>query len=427
MDNLLKAEPQAVDTAQARTMRTVSLAGVEAMPVIPKIKKERQGWLKFGEKNDFPTRLMELIGGSPVQSSIIRSAVTYTVGKGVCAAEEGKYIGQPNKLNSWTELFRLLATDFKISDAFYFQVIVNKDGASVSLFHHDWTEVRVGRLNDDGTPASFRISKDWAKTTGKNKPLELDVWPGSVDAAEKGKAYMYYYWGYQPGMSYYSLPDYYPANRYIKADGSLAEFYDNSIENGFIVSTVVTMPINPPEEQKKQYEREFTDAFTGPKGTTQIVFIWGEGDAPKPAITPFNSTQNADVYNDIEGIIFQKIISANRLASPTLAGVSGSGNLSGNAAEIIDAYVLYNSTVINELRQTLLNILNIFTKINGVGAIAIEDLGIVRQIDGQAAEATTSTADEGGDGEENTAGSTKLRRKSPFLSALKKLNSLLWK
>lgn len=419
MANILKTEEEAPKRA---SLSAVKLGASESLPAIPKIKKDRAGWVKFGEKNDFPAQLMGLIAASPVQSSIIKSAVTYTVGKGARPARPGKYIGQPNPRNNWTELIRLLATDYKTAGAFYFQVVVNKGGSSVSLFHHDWTEIRIGETDEFGTPKTFRISKDWKKTTGSNKPVEIPVWPGSIEAAEKGTAYLYYYWDYVPGMPQYSMPDYYPAHRYIKADGSLSKFYDTSIENGFIVSTVVSMPTNPEQKLKDEYEAQFRDAFEGPAGETSVLFIWGENETVQPKITPFQSTTNADVYNDIEGIIFQKIISANRLTSPTLAGISGSGNLSGNAAEIVDAYVLYNATVINEMRQTILNILNIFTKLNGFGAIAIDDLDIVAQVEGESKEQPTeSTADE------VAPQSARLKRTGRLESKLKKLFAKLWK
>lgn len=408
-----------VESDKSRPVTSIALGAIGGLPAIPKMKIDRQGWVKFGEKNDFPKLLTELVANSPIQSAINDSLVTYVIGKGAKAKIDKKFIGQPNSTTNWTELLEMLATDYAASGSFYFQVILNNDGKSVSLFHQDWTEVRIGEITDTGEPTSFRISKDWTKTSGKNKPLELEVWPGSISAAKTGVPYMFFYWDYRPGLSLYSLPGYYAANKYIKADGALAEFYDTSIQNGFIVSTVVTMGINPPQEQKDEYERGFRDAFTGPAGATSVVFIWGEDKAVLPTITPFQSTTNADVYNDIQGIVFQQIISANRLASPTLAGISGSGNLSGNAAEIIDAYVLYNATVVNKKRQTLLNQINLFTKINKLAEIAIDDLDIIGQINGDTAEQTTSTADE-------SRQPATLKRKGGFESSFKKLISKLW-
>lgn len=111
-----------------------------------------------------------------------------------------------------------------------------------------------------------------------------------------------------------------------------------------------------------------------------MLIVWGEDGAVKPEIEPFTGSANADSYNDIEGIVFQKIISAHRLASPTLAGVSGSGNLSGNASEIVDAFILYNYTVIEQMRRRILDRLNVFTRINGVAPLVVEELEVVTKI-----------------------------------------------
>lgn len=106
----------------------------------------------------------------------------------------------------------------------------------------------------------------------------------------------------------------------------------------------------------------------------------GENQNVLPQITAFDASKNADLYNNIEGIIFQKIISAHRLSSPTLAGVSGSGNLSGNAGEIVSAYILYNYSVIAQLRRKILDHLNKFTRINGLNPLVIEELAVVDKI-----------------------------------------------
>jgi hypothetical protein len=142
------------------------------------------------------------------------------------------------------------------------------------------------------------------------------------------------------------------------------------------------------------------DAFSGAKGASSIVILWGNGSAGevRPKITPFSAAANADIYNNIEGIVFQKMISAHRLTSPTLAGVAGSGNLSGNAAEIIDSYVLFNYTVINQMRRTILDVLNQFQRINGVKDLTIDELDVIPKI----AEASASPADQ-------TANPTKLQ------------------
>lgn len=367
---------------EVQTYAVINLSAADDSPAYPKLALNRAGWVAFGAKNLFPQDIINYNSKSPVNASIIESTVTYICGKGVRDSQPDakKYVGVPNANESWDDLIEKVAKDYKTFGGFYCQVIVNKGSTTVSLFHQDFSQVRIGEITETGKPVTFRISKDWTKTSGKNKPLELPVWPGSVNKAKKGVAYLFYHWDYTPGLNFYCVPGYYPAIEYIKADGTLGQFYNNSIDNGFTPSVVINMPSNPSEEKKAAFQKQMEDAFAGAKGASSIVILWGESDAVKPGITPFNASANADIYNNVEGIVFQKIISAHRLSSPTLAGVSGSGNLSGNAAEIIDAYVLYNYTVIEKLRRKILDKLNVFTKINGTGELFIEDLDVLPKI-----------------------------------------------
>ena len=361
----------------------INLSAADESPAYPTLSFNKSNrWVAFGSKNLFPQEVINYNSKSPVNASIIESTVTYICGKGVrdTEANADKYVGVPNPGETWDDVIEKVAKDYKTFGGFYLQIIVNKKSTTVSLFHQDFSQVRIGEITETGKPVTFRISKDWTKTSGKNKPLELPVWPGSIDKAKRGIAYIFYHWDYTPGLNFYCIPGYYPAIEYIKADGTLGQFYNNSIDNGFTPSVVISMPSNPSEEKKAEFQKQMEEAFAGAKGASSIVIMWGENDEIKPVITPFNASANADIYNNVEGIVFQKIISAHRLSSPTLAGVSGSGNLSGNAAEIIDAYVLYNYTVIEKMRRKILDKLNIFTSINGTAPLFIDDLDVLPKI-----------------------------------------------
>lgn len=394
-------------------VQTVRLSAVEASPAYPNIKPNKSGgWVGYGVKNDFPQFVIGITSKSPVNKSIILSTVTYICGKGVrdTAKTASKFVGAPNVGETWDDVIEKIAQDYKTFGGFYFQIILNNDATTVSLFHEDYSKVRVGEIDEKGEPLTFRISNDWKKTSGKDQPIDLAVWPGSLSTAEKGKAYIFHYWDYEPGLMLYSVPNWYSAIEYVKADCQLGEFYNNSISNGFTPSVVISMPSNPDDVKKAAFQSQMESAFSGAKGASSIVVLWGENDEIKPVITPFNASANADIYNNIEGIIFQKIISAHRLSSPTLAGVSGSGNLSGNAAEIIDAYVLYNYTVVEKMRRKILDKLNIFTKINGTASLEIAELDVLPKI---RETEDTAPAEE--------AQPATLSRKGSFINHLKKL------
>lgn len=360
----------------------VAMSSVKLSPAYPVFKANKSGgWIGFGDKNNFPQHIIDINSKSPANNSIIQSKVTYILGKGIndSRATASTYVGRPNDKDTWDDVTERIAMDYTTFGGMYWQVVVNNGGSTVSIFHEDFSRVRIGAINERGEPQSFRLSNDWSKTSGKNKPIELPVWPG-MEKAIKGVAYLFHYWDYAPGLMLYCVPSWWSAEQYVKADGTLGQFYNNSIDNGFTPSVVISMPNNPEEKKKAAFQSKMERAFSGAKGASSIVVLWGEGKEVKPEITPFQASANADIYNNIESIIFQKIISAHRLSSPTLAGISGSGNLSGNAAEIIDAYILFNYTVIEKMRRKILDNLNIFTAINGTSKLTITELDVLPKI-----------------------------------------------
>lgn len=363
-------------------MVVIKLAAVDASPAFPKMTVNKSGgFVSFGPKNDYPQYIVNLNSKSPVSTAIIESTVTYICGKGVRDSETNaeKFVGVPNPTETWDDLIEKVARDYKTFGGFYLQVIKNKDSSTVSIYHQDYTTVRIGTINEVGDPETWILANDWPKANKAKSVRDIPTWK-SIDDMKAGVAHIFYFWDYAPSLMHYSLPDYYAATEYIKADGTLASFYNNSIDNGFTPSVVVSMPSNPPEPKKAEFQKKMEKAFSGAKGANSIVVLWGENKAVKPEVVPFNASANANVYNEVEKIVFQKIMSANRLSSPTLAGVSGSGNLSGNAQEIVDAYVLYNYTVVNKKRRKILDQLNIFTKINGTAKLEIDELDVLPKI-----------------------------------------------
>lgn len=376
-----QVENKKIATAtRVRSRVKTRMAAVDNSPAFPVMKTSKSSpFVSFGKDNDFIPNLVNLVNKSPVQKAIIASSVTYICGKEIAKVGSG-FMGEPNHLMSWAQILRRCAHDYKQFGGFYLQVIRNENSNTVSIFHQDYTKVRIGDISETGDPETWIIANDWPKADKKKWIEDVETWPGNVSEMTAGKPYLFHYWDYEPGLDHYSLPGYYASLEYVKADGSLAEFYNNSLENGFTPSAVISMPSNPDDDAKETFQKDMEAAFTGTHGANSVVTLWGENDEVRPVITPFSASGNADVYNNVEGIVFQKIMSANRLATPTLAGVSGSGNLSGNAAELVDGYVLYNHTVIAGLRAPIMEVFNMFQDLNGRARMEVQELDVINNI-----------------------------------------------
>lgn len=344
------------------------------IPSYPSFSKNSRGWINYGRDNSLPQHIIELNNQSSVNKSIIDSKVTYICGGGI----EDEYYGQPNSLENWNTFIEKIARDYSTFGGFCFQIIVNENGNSLSLYHTDFSKIRVGEVNEFGNPLNYYLSDDWRRTTGQYSPTQITAY-GTEDL-QKGIPYLYYHKDYEPGLDYYPIPHYYSALNYIEADGLLGKFYRNSINNGFAPSVIITIPSNPSDEAKAKFNKDMTNTFAGTNGANSIVVLYGESQEIKPTVTPFIASGNADLYNNVNDVIFQKIISAHRLSSPTLAGISGSGNLSGNANEIINAFILYNYTVIDKMQRKILDVLNPFVINNGYNKLNIKKMTVIDEI-----------------------------------------------
>lgn len=362
---------------EEKTYTVIKLS--DTVRTYPAFTKNHKGWINYDRDNLLPQRIIELNNESAINQAVIENKVTYICGSGIDGAE---YYGQPNPNDSWDDLIEKVAKDYVSFGGYCFQIILNENGKSMSLYHTDFSKVRIGEVNDFGINLSFYLSNDWRRTAGKYAPVAIKAY-GSEEM-QKGVPYLYYYKDYAPSLDHYPVPQYYSALNYIEADGLLGKFYRNSIHNGFVPSTIITMPSNPSEDQKDQFQMDIERSYAGTNGANSIVVLWGESQEVKPVVTSYTASNNADLYNNVDEIIFQKIISAHRLTSPTLAGLSGSGNLSGNANEIINSFVLYNQTVIHQLRRRILDTLSIFTINNGYKKLELRDLDIVEQISDKA-------------------------------------------
>ena len=220
-------------------------------PTFPNFRKYKN-WINYGDSNDFPQRIINLNNESAVNKAILDNKVTYILGDGIDDSEF--YFGTPNQTDTWDSFIEKITKDYVMFGGFCFQVITNQDGTSFSLYHTDFSKVRCGDFNEFGIILNYYISNDWTKTAGRTAPVGVKAW--GTEQPIKGERYLYYYKDYTAGLDYYPIPSYYSAIDYVEADGLLAKFYRNSINNGFTPSTIITMPANPSDEEKEAFQAD---------------------------------------------------------------------------------------------------------------------------------------------------------------------------
>lgn len=152
-------------------------------------------------------------------------------------------------------------------------------------------------------------------------------------------------------------------------DLEVANFHNNNVRNGFVPSAFLTMPDIGSKEQQNEFVDDLKNTYAGTSNSGNIMVAFGTsnsaGDSEKPVFTPISTSNNADIYANLQNEIKTQIISGHGLNSPTLAGLVGQGGLGGNASEIKTAVEIFQNMIIPKYRDPVMNQLRNILKING--------------------------------------------------------------
>lgn len=348
-------------------------------PYIDKMTR-RDSWVKFDYDNQYPERVLDMVNSSPLQKSILESRKTYILGAGLDKVDENVYT--PNMYESWIDLIEKCVSDYVYLNAFAVQVILNESGNRFSFYHQPVQQVRFANYNDKNFIEKAYLCTDWRKAQKNKNVVEIPMF-GS-ETPKKGKAYLLYFKPDQVGEYYYGIPEYMSAANYIMADAALSQYYNNYIHNNFSANLALRFPTEPTEEKKEELYENLSKSFGGAENAGNILLLFGENGVV-PEINSIESV-NADLYNSVVDIIKLALVSANRLTSPILAGISTSSGFSSKSDEMIAAYTLYKLTVINSERAFLLKGFNKMLEMNGHARVfKFLDFDIRKEFEGQTA------------------------------------------
>lgn len=348
-------------------------------PYIDKMTR-KDSWVKFDYDNQYPERVLDMVNSSPLQKSILESRKTYILGAGLDKVDENVYT--PNMYESWIDLIEKCVSDYVYLNAFAVQVILNESGNRFSFYHQPVQQVRFANYNDKNFIEKAYLCTDWRKAQKNKNVVEIPMF-GS-ETPKKGKAYLLYFKPDQVGEYYYGIPEYMSAANYIMADAALSQYYNNYIHNNFSANLALRFPTEPTEEKKEELYENLRKSFGGAENAGNILLLFGENGVV-PEINSIESV-NADLYNSVVDIIKLALVSANRLTSPILAGISTSSGFSSKSDEMIAAYTLYKLTVINSERAFLLKGFNKMLEMNGHARVfKFLDFDIRKEFEGQTA------------------------------------------
>ena len=323
-------------------------------------EKRGQGYIEFGEKNDYPAYLLALYNKSAKHNAIVRGKVNYIIGNGWATKEEDvraeMFLKQPNPYESLNDLTRKVSIDLEIFGGAYLEIIWSVVGGQIAeMCHIDFTKVRS---NKDNT--QFWYKKDWT-----DRKEEAKVIPAFNTQLRTGSQILYVK-EYRPGLDTYTLPGYMGALNYIESDVEVSRHVLGNAQTGFSASKLITLPNGEPTpDEKRNIERRFTDRFSGSDGK-KFILSFVQDIGKKPIVDDLGASDlSKEDFTTVDNMIQANIFAGHQITSPTLFGIATPGQL-GTRTEIRDSYEVFKNTYVNDKQQFIESVFNQLARINGV-------------------------------------------------------------
>jgi len=369
------ATPQPVEPKGDAGSRISSFAVKAAMAKYesPVAKGKVVGGLAYwGTDNMFPAHNIRHFNESPTNASVISFTSDLIAGRELII--HGLQKGDRLFVGSSPKRFILgTALDYKLHGAFAWLVTWSRDFTKIaSLQHVDASTVRK-KMNEDGTLTGFTIANGW-KSSGKQPegksypvfdPIAVrDAWEAIKNT--EGKTFkdnpeavqLYWYEDYSPGSPTYPNPDYISADRPIEIEIQFFKFHLNGLARGYRPQLAYEIFGNYEEDDEKRIVKQIDNACD-PEGSNVFVHFTKDGGDRTPTLK-VNATDghtHDGKYIETAADAKQAILTAHRLASPTLAGMPGRGKLGGDGLEIVKAFTLYANTVVYTSQVNILDAL----------------------------------------------------------------------
>ena len=324
------------------------------------IKEDKtKEYVKFGEYNDFPNSLIELYNNSSIHNTCVNAIVDGIVGEGLTADPAWVLDVANSTGESWNDLLRKVAVDYKLYGGFSLEIIWNKARTKIAeVYHIDFSWVRAREKNYRGQIPGYYISDEWStkyRFSGYNvnKLPYLPAFNPQRSVEEPKQLYVCN--PYRPGQGYYPLPDYVGALRVIDLDTEIDNFHVNNLKNGLAPSLMITTFTNANEDEREAIERMLQLQYSGTNNAGNLLYMDLDDPANAPQVTPIPQNGADGYYTTINDMVVQKILTAHRITSPMILGIKTEGQLGGRD-EVVEAYLLLVNTVIRPFQQEILQV-----------------------------------------------------------------------
>ena len=323
-------------------------------------EKKGEGYIVFGENNDYPNYLLDLFNKSAKHSALVRNKAKYVIGKG-WTTESGEVSEFANKVGLNT-LGVKVAVDLEMFGGSYVEVIWSAIGRQIAAVNHiEYSRIRT---NKDNT--QFWYKESWTVYSREKKPAEVIP---TFNPSTNEKRQIIFIKEYRPGGMCYPLPGYISALNFIEADIEVSKHVLGNASTGFTPSKLITLPNGEPtKEGKKEITDQFEKRFTGSDGK-KFILSFVTDVARKPIIDDLGaSDMTKEDFTAVDTLIQNNIFAAHEVTSPALFGIAQPGKL-GGSTELKDAYDIFKNTYVNDKQMLIEGVFNMLSSYAGYNEV----------------------------------------------------------
>ena len=323
-------------------------------------EKKGEGYIQYGDRNDYPNYLVELFNKSAKHNAIIRNKVHYITGNGWTGSGEG-FIDSPNRSESLDDLTRKVSLDMELFGGAFMEVIWGIGKVS-EIWHCDYTKFRT---NKDNT--QFWYKEDW-----KDRNEKYEVYPAFNPKNPQGKQILYLK-EYRPNGGVYTLPSYFGALNYIESDIEVSKHVLGNAKTGFSASKLITLPNGEPSpEEQRVVHNKFKNTYTGADGIKYMLAFVNDASR-KPIVDDLGQSDlTKEDFGQVDQLIQTNIFSGHQVTTPSIFGIAVAGQL-GTRTEMRDGYEIFKNTYVNGKQMFLESAFNMLAGYAGYA----EDLKII--------------------------------------------------
>jgi hypothetical protein len=319
-------------------------------------EKKGEGYIQYGDRNDYPNYLVDLFNKSAKHNAIIKSKVHYITANGWTGSPEAEpFMEKVNRMESLEDLTRKVSLDAELFGGYYLEIIWSVTKQLSEIWHCDYTKIRT---NKDNT--QFWYKEDWA-----DRGEKAMVYPAFNPANPVGKQILYIK-EYRPNMGYYSLPGYFGALNYIESDIEISKHVLGNAQTGFSASKLITLPNGEPsDDEKRNIEKRFTNRFSGSDGK-KFILAFVNDSARKPIVDDLGTSDiTKEDFGRVDSLIQTNIFSGHQITTPSIFGIAEAGKL-GSRSEMRDGYEIFKNTYVNSKQMHLESVFNMLAKYRGI-------------------------------------------------------------